>query len=370
MGGTVRSRLRVTLAFAWAIPLYWIAIFPLARQELRRWERCAEAIPDPTLRGHALHKLRTEHFTAEGAAAFAILATACSIRHVVRLCVAFEVIYDYLDVLAEQPVADVLANNRALYAALSAAVSPHARPQDHYANQPHHDDGGYLHALIRTCRTSLVRLPAHTRVLATLERLTNRAAVTQSLHHASAVCGDAPLAAWASGNWTGSALRWWELAAAAGSPLPVFAVVAAAGHPETDESDATRVEGAYFPWIAALSWLLESLVDHATDLATGAEGYVARYASSQETAERLETIAQRAAHDTRGLPGADRHTLLLAGMVSMYLSHEGASASGARPTAAAVSRAIGWPLSPLLQMLRLRRRLTDRTVRLSLSGEA
>jgi tetraprenyl-beta-curcumene synthase len=369
MGGTVRSRLRVTLAFAWAIPLYWVAIFPLARQELRRWERRAEEIPDPTLRSHALHKLRTEHFTAEGAAAFAILATACSIRHVVRLCVAFEVIYDYLDALAEQPVADVLANNRALYAALSAAVSPDAPFQDHYANQSHHDDGGYLQALIRTCRASLVRLPAHTRVLPTLERLTDRAATAQSLHHASALSGCAPLAEWASGqSRNGSALRWWELAAAAGSPLGVFAVIAAAGHPQTDERDAIRVEEAYFPWIAALSWLLEGLVDHATDVAAGAQGFVAHYASSQETAERLETIARRAAHDARRLPGAGRHTLLLAGMASMYLSHEGASASGARPAAAAVSIAIGWPLTPLLCMLRLRRRLTDRTA--YLPGEA
>src|SRR5829696_10389762 len=133
-------RLRVCLTLMLALPCYWIAIFPRARHELRRWERRAREIPDPTLRDHALHKLRTEHLTSEGAAAFALLATPRAFREVVRVCVAFEVMYDYLDALAEQPAADVLGTNRQLYEALRTAFLPDAPLLDHYAGLQHHDD--------------------------------------------------------------------------------------------------------------------------------------------------------------------------------------------------------------------------------------
>jgi tetraprenyl-beta-curcumene synthase len=353
-------RLRLGGAFALVPLLYWLAIFPQARRELRAWERRARRIPDPRLRDHALLKLRTEGMTAEGAAAFAILATPRSYRCVVRACVAFEVIYDYIDALAEQPVADMLANNRRLYGALVAAVSPGTPLADWYAEHPCRDDGGYLHALVMTCREALLRLPARERVLGRLRRLALRAAEAQSLHHAASDAdGERALARWAATQQPpGCALDWWELAAAAGSPLGCFALIASAAHRNTERDGAAAVEHAYFPWIAALSWLLESLVDQDEDGPTGAHSYVAHYALPRSAARRLGTIAKHAVRDARRLPRGARHTLLLAGMVGMYLSDAGASSCTARAAAEAVREAIGGPVVPFLWMLRVRRRLT------------
>jgi tetraprenyl-beta-curcumene synthase len=360
--GRTLWRLRVAGAFAWAVPLYWLAVFPQARRDLRRWEHRASRIPDPALRVHALRKLRTESMTAEGAAAFAILATARSGRHVARACIAFEVMYDYVDALAEEPVADVLDNNRRLYGALVAAFEVDAPVADWYASHPHRDDGGYLTALVETCGDALLRLPARERVRTGLLRMAQRARAAQSLHHAAAdATGELALSRWAETQQPqGCTLHWWELAAGGGSPLGFFALLAAAAHRRTDDVAAGAIERAYFPWIASLSWLLESLVDQDEDAAADEHSYIKHYGPSQSAARRLATIAHYAAADARRLPQAGRHMLLLAGMTGMYLSHAGAETLAAHEAAEAVRQAIGGPLVPLMWILRLRRRLTRR----------
>lgn len=352
-------RVRLGGAFAWSMPLYWLVVFPHARRELRGWERRAHQIPDRVLREHALGKLRSEAMTAEGAAAFAILATVRSCRQVVSACIAFEVIYDYVDALAEEPVADVLGNNRLLYSALVAAFALGGPVEDWYARHPRRDDGGYLRALVDTCRHALSCLPAHQGVRPCLLRSARRAGEAQSFHHAASDAGgEQALANWAAGQRPGDrALEWWELAAASGSPLGFFALLAAAAHPRTTSAEAAAIERAYFPWIAALSWLLESLVDQREDAESGAHSYVAHYDSPQSAARRLATIADHAAADARRLPQAGRHTLLLAGMAGMYLSEAGADDLAAREAAEAVRCTIGGPIVPLLWILRMRRRV-------------
>jgi len=354
MGSELLWRLRTGGAFAWALPYYWIALFPYARRELRRWERRARQIADPALRRHALRKLAGEGLTAEGAAAFAILAPVRSCRHVVRACVAYEVIYDYVDALGEQPAEDVLALNRLLYRALDAALTPGAPDSGWRDRRP--GDGGYLEALVAGCRDALRGLPAHACVEAALHRLALRAGEAQSLHHAASDdAGRCALAQWAQRQQpAGCDLQWWELAAAAGSPLGVYALVALAASADIGTAEACAVEHAYFPWIAALSWLLESLVDRDEDAGGEAHSYVAHYGSPQSAARRIATIAAYAAADARRLPQSARHTLLLAGMASMYLSDAGARSCAAE----AIRDAIGWPVAPLLWVLRLRRRLS------------
>lgn len=354
MGSDLLWRLRAAAALAWALPFYWIALFPRARRELRGWERRAERIADPDLRAHALRKLDAEGLTAEGAAAFAILAPVRSCRHVVRACVAYEVIYDYVDALGEQPAADVLATNRLLYRALDAALRPGAMDADRRRRRLF--DCAYLHALVGACSEALERLPAHACVEGALQRLALRAGEAQSLHHAAS---DAPgkraLERWARAQQPpGCELHWWELAAAAGSPMGVYALIALAASASAGAAEARAVEDAYFPWIAALSWLLESLVDQDEDAGGDAHSYVAHYDSPRSVPRRLATIASYAAADASRLPCGARHTLLLAGMTSMYLSHAGASSEAAE----AIRDAIGWPVAPLLWVLRLRRRLS------------
>jgi tetraprenyl-beta-curcumene synthase len=357
---TLRWRPLLVVALLQALLLYWLVIFPRARRELRRWERRARAIPSPDLRRHALGKLNEEHSSAEGAAAFAILARPRGRKHVVRLCVAFEVMYDLLDALTEEPVDDVLANNLALHEALPDAFGPLRGDVDYYAHHPDRDDGGYLGELVRGCQVAFLALPARDAVAPVLVRCAMRARQAQSLNHASRRNGVDALAAWAMqqfGEGHGAVLCWWEAAAAAGSPLGIFALVAAASHSSTDAHDARTIEETYFPWIASLHWLMESLVDQDDDRVSGNRSYVGEYGSRAIATARLRLIARRALMDTRRLPQANRHTLLLAGMVALNLSHPGAAAAEGHDAAAVVRAEMGGLVAPLLVALRIRRQI-------------
>ncbi|HEX4806789.1 MAG TPA: DUF2600 family protein [Conexibacter sp.] len=298
-------------------------MLPRARRELRGWARRAQAIPDPALRRHACATLREEDANAEGAALFALAAPREAQPAVVRLLVVAQVLYDYLDTLSEQPAPDPLAASRRLHGALRAALGKAAATTgDWYAGYAWGDDGGYLAALVATCRERLAALPARAVVAAGLERAAARASESQSRNHAAmlgALDGDA-LAAWAAALPAGGApLRWWELAAAAGSSLGLHALATAAANPWLTPADAARLEAAYWPWGCALNTLLESVVDGPADARSGNHSYVGRYATRADAAARLAMIAARAAAAVRALPDGAQHAAVLAAMASFYL---------------------------------------------------
>jgi tetraprenyl-beta-curcumene synthase len=340
-----------------ALSIYWLVVFPRARREVRRWSETAAAIEDPVLRALALGKLRSEVLVAEGAAAFAILAARGHRADVVRAVVAYEILYDVVDAIGEAPSADPLAHNRAIHATLLDALAP-GTPLRHRLPEPGlESDGCYLTLLVHCCREALCRLPAHQLVLPALERFAARAAEAQSLNHAGACDGHRGLARGAEAQQVPDGL-WWEVAAAASDPLGVFALLAAAGDPRTVDDDVAAIEDAYFPWIGALVWLMESLVDQRDDAASGNHSYVGHYDSTQHGARRLATIAGRAAIAATVLPHGPSHAALLAGVASLYLSDPHAAAAEASDGAQAVRLMLGWPVDVLLVVLRLRRRLS------------
>ena len=320
---------------------YWATAYPCARRELRRWRRRALAIPDPALRAFACATLRDEDGNAEGAALLALAAPRPHRRRTVRLLVAVQVMYDYLDTLTEQPVRDPLAASRRLHRALTDVLGDRPAPADWYAESPWSDDGGYLAMLVATSRELLATLPSRAIVAPGVRRTFERAGESQSRNHAAMLdaTGVAALAAWAgtqgSPEWE---LRWWELAAAAGSSLAAHALLAAAADPALTPTAAARVEAAYWPWICALNTLLESVVDRDADAVTGNHCYAARYPDADDAAARLAAIASQAARAARGLPDGAHHATVVAAMCCYYLT---------APRAAAGERGLRRVLAPL-----------------------
>jgi len=335
------------------LSIYWLVIYPRTREELRRWSRRAAAIEDPELRRQALAKLRSERMVLEGAAAFALLAEPRHRVPVIRACVTFEILYELTDVLGEQPVADPVAHNEALNRALLSAVEPMTPHEAHLRAIDKHDPD-YLHELIDACRAALMRLPAHTAILPTLQRLAGLAAETQTRNHAGLRERHCSLARWAASHGVGDA-TWWELAAATSSPLGIFALFAAASDPTLAAEEVAAIDAAYFPWIGALVWLLESLVDHLEDADGDNLNYFAQYASHEEAARRLVLLAERAGTAATELPNGATHSLLLAGGVGLYLSTREASHPAVRDAVDALRRSIGGPLELLMTVSRLRR---------------
>ncbi|HMJ02290.1 MAG TPA: DUF2600 family protein [Conexibacter sp.] len=345
-------RVRELAALASVMTRFWLVVFPLARGELRSWERAAAAIPDPALRAQALATLRSERLSAAGAALFAATTPRRRDPQLVRALVAYQVICDYLDTLAEQPSDDPIANGAQLHRALVDAVAggPLA---DHYRLHRARDDGGYLAALVEACRRGCETLPAYEHVRPAAQGEARRNEV-QGINHAPSAAREAALRSWAPRALSDAAAgdaHWFELAAAGSSSLAVLALIAAAADPATTREHSERVRRAYFPWIEALSTLLDSLADRDEDVRTGELNFVGQYASQAVAVARLQQIAARAVAGARGLPNGERHAVLVAGMIAMHVSEATAWLPAAQPATRAVLRAADTAAMPLLLLL-------------------
>jgi tetraprenyl-beta-curcumene synthase len=287
---------------------------------------------------------------------FAVLASREHRRSVVRAAIAFQALYDLIDTLAERPVPDPVANRQRLHQALLAALDP-ARPLlDYLEHSGLGDDGGYLSAMIETCRRSLAELPGYGSVKEAALRATERMIVYQTLNHDPSDENHLLLSDWADRLTPPSMeLRWWETAAGAASSLGVFALIAAAAGAGLTTAEADALERAYFPWIGSLHVLLDSLIDRVSDLCTGDHSLVESYEGSEEMAERLGAIAAHAVRSAEDLPQGRHHTLILVAMASFYLARPAAQDPGGAPATAQVLSELGAPAVPAMAVLKTRR---------------
>jgi tetraprenyl-beta-curcumene synthase len=342
-GGGGSGRVALTGAFAGAARRYWLGVFPRVCAERRRREARVQQIPDPQLQRvvrDALHKWGN----IEGATAFAAFVPSHRRASAARAMACFQAAYNYLDTLTELPNAEPAANGRLLHRALLVALDPGAPHDDYYARHHLHDDGGYLVETVDECRAALAELPCYAAVAPAARRAVERIVAFQSCNTGEVRGDHLALERWARAHTPpASGLRWWETAAAGGSSLGIYALIAAAARPRVSEAEIALLEGAYFPWIGALHSLLDNLVDVAEDYATGQRSLVGCYASSLDAAARMRLLCERALRAAEELPAGRGHVLILAAMASFYLSTPEASLPAARPVAQAVLDALGEP---------------------------
>jgi tetraprenyl-beta-curcumene synthase len=316
---TAGGRLAPVIVFADAARRYWLGVFPCGRRELRHWRLRAGEILDPVLRRLAVEAQHTKRESLEGAIAFATFAPRASRNAVIRALTAYQTAFDYIDTVSEQPNVDPIANGRRLNEALMRALEPGRPHLDYYAHHNQCEDAGYLRDLVDTCRTALSGLPSYDAIADTVRGATARVVSYQTLNHGDAHGSLDAFTRWARAETKRSIdLSWWEAGAAGGSPLPVFALFAAAASPKTEAKDAAAVEGAYFPWIASLNSLLDNLVDRREDAAEGQRNLIDYYDSPAQTATRLQTLASRAVGCTEALSNGQQHTMILAAMAGFY----------------------------------------------------
>lgn len=341
--------------FGSTVTHYLTSVLPLVRRELAHWRAQAREIPDPALRSHAMEGL-AKRGNMEGAALFAVLAPRARRRETVRALVSFQAAYNYLDTLAEQPSADPIANGHQLHQALLVALDPAATHPDYYALHPRREDGGFLAALVDSCRTALVTLPCHAAVAASASVAAARIVAFQSLNLTERQGGHEALEQWArrlTPDYSG--LHWWQTAGAGGSSLAVHALIATAAGPDVQQRDVEAIEAAYFPWICALHSLLDSLVDVGEDERAGQRNLLSYHASPEQAGFAMNILAQRATDAVRSLPDALHHRVILTAMVGYYLSSAGARTPYARVIADNVAAAVGPLLPPALVLFKARR---------------
>jgi tetraprenyl-beta-curcumene synthase len=341
-------------AFASTALGYGLTIFPAVTRELSYWRSRAEEIPDTTLRRLALGSL-AKRGNMEGAALFAALAPRSRRKEAVRALVAFQAAYNYLDLLAEQPSEHPVRNGRELHRWLLLALDHSAADYSRCTSCRQREDR-YLAELVETTRSALAALPSFARVSSSAAAVTARIVEFQSLNLGERQGASDGLERWArEQNAQGSGLRWWELAAAAGSSLGVHVLIGLAARPELDAEEIAAVGKAYHPWIGALHSLLDSLVDVEEDRRERQRNLLGYYATTDEAAERLRRLTERAISQVRVLPRARQHATILRAMAGYYLSARTAREPEVLPIARAVVDGGGAFLGRTLPLFRAAR---------------
>jgi tetraprenyl-beta-curcumene synthase len=343
--------------FACSARRYWLSVFPHVAHEVSRRRVLASRIPDPVLRRLALQALDQKRGNLEGAAAFAALVPKANRAFVVRAVVGCQAICDYLDLLAEQPNRDPVANGYWLHEALQVATTPGSSHADYYMRNERGEDGGYLRALVEAAREPLTKLPQLALIAPPMHRAAERVVAYQALNHGDTSGSYEMFERWASAETLSkTGLRWWETGAGAGSTMTLYVLIATAADPRLQASEVEAIEGAYFPWIGALHSLLDSLVDHAEDRAAGERGLIDCYASPVDAATRMGTIAREALRGAVALPDGRRHALILAAMASFYICELHRSPSPhAQLVAPSVLDVFGGLAAPAMAVLSARR---------------
>jgi tetraprenyl-beta-curcumene synthase len=268
--------------------------------------------------------------------------------------------WDFLDCASERGASAGQLNGRQLHLALIDALDPGRQISNHYRHHPWNDDCGYLRALVESCRERCALLPSHRQVRPLLVREAFRANVQAINHDLDPERRDADLRAWFAREFpAGHEASWFELAGAAGAGISIYALFALATEPACTDTDIARVYNAYFPWASAVATMLDSYVDQAQDTAHGDHVYVAHYPTAELAIKGMIHLVRRTLTEARALPYGERHTVIAACMVAMYLSKDSARSAPVRADTGRLVRASGSMTRLLLPILRLWRTIYD-----------
>lgn len=314
----------------------------MVSKSLERWEQKAHTIPDPHLRAQALSSIASKRFHCQGGASYAVPCGNLT-GEVIEAIVAVQTISDYLDNLCDRAGVYDESSFRQLHLAMSEALEPRGHHSDYYALYPRKDDGGYLEALVRSAREHIATLPSHQVV--TGPNLAFAALYTdlQSLKHREVRTRIPGLIGWYGDKGSDfPEVRWWEFAAASGSTLGIFALLASACRPGLTKAQVQQTVKAYFPYICGLHILLDYLIDLEEDRKEGDLNLVAMYPSERETRERLCLFVRESLEMASLLPEAGFHKTIVRGLLAMYLSDPKVRAQDLTPVAQDLILQAGW----------------------------
>jgi cytochrome P450 len=325
---------------------------PTVGREIAHWRRLATRIPSAALREDALDALARKRGQSEGAALFSILPRKRN-RSYLRLLVAYQIIWDYLDSISERSASAGLANGRQLHLALIDALDPGGPIRDYYRYSPWREDG-YLGGLVAACRECCEQLPSYDRVRALVLRDAARARVLALNHEPDPERRDAALRRWAQEEFPdGHEASWYELTGAASAGLAAFALIALACEPSCSDTEIARTHAAYYPWASAVACMLDSYADQTEDAASGDHSYIAHYPTPELAISGTCRLVRRCLSELHTLNNGEAHVLIACSMLALYLSKDTARSAGMRTRSSRIARAGGSLTRALLPVLRL-----------------
>lgn len=334
----------------------------MAARELAHWYTRAAAIPDPVIRADALAALCEKRDNVEGASLFALLPKARS-THALRLLVAYQVMWDFLDSTTERSACAGSDTGRQLHLALIEALDPARAISDYYLHHPWKDDGGYLVSLVSTCRDACTALPAYSQTYPLIRRGVEQCAIQALNHDSDPRRREEALRALVDRGDVSKdpTLTWFEQAAAISAFTPHVLLALAADETYRD-AELGAVCAAYFPWVPLVIAMLDSYLDREHDAASGAHSYISYYPNETLALRRIAELIERVSSSAASLPDSHRHAVLLEGIVAWHLSAKGAIEPSARAQTKVLAAAGGPLMRWLIPMARV-----WRTVRADLS---
>ena len=276
------------------------------------------------------------------------------------MIVAYQVMYDYLDAVNEEPSSSQLLDGQHLHQALIHAVQSDRRDFDYYLHHPREDDCDYLVTLVGACNATLSTFPSTVATAGPLMVAAERCGEAQARNHAVAVDGFEQLIDWSQAQALNGGYSWWELAAAGISCLAIHALLAATATPGTERGQAERIDAAYFPSVCSISALLDSLVDREDDASTDNHSFAMHYTTSRDAAQSLTRIINDAKEGLEPLLNRQGHRIILAGIVGYYISGADAGDSLGEPVASSASKLLNPAIGPMLIAMRVRRHQHER----------
>lgn len=326
---------------------------PLAILELRRLRARALHIPVIPARQVALLALDNKRGNTQGAALFSVIPRKRS-RPLLRLLTTYQVLWDFLDSLSETWRGIAPDDALHLHLALVDAVNPAGPIRDYYGRLAFPDDGGYLRSLVEACRDCCRALPSFHKVAPVLHHEAKRISVQAINHAAEPAQIPLDLQDWVTREYPGThEVAWFELAAAAGANLAIYALFALAAEASCRSDRVEDTYRAYFPWTGALATMLDGFVDQFDDARHGEHCYVAYYQSPDDATKQISRLVRRCLSETHSLENSERHTLVAASMVAMYLSRDSARTSSLSTASQQLAHAGGSLTCALLPVLRL-----------------
>jgi len=298
-------------------------VIPRVDGELLQLKDKANQLGDYELRRQALSSLNSKAFHCYGGAVMALLGPSDRWRDLINLIVTFQTISDYLDNLCDRAGIQDEAAFFHLHHSMSDAASPGRAIIDYYSLYGSYREFEYLNYLVVNCQKRVAALPGLDQVYEPIMQMVNYYAHLQALKHAEPESRSLRLQQYIEEQVDNPhGLSWWELAAATGSTLGIFALWAMAANPDCRRDDTKLVYEGYFPWINAMHILLDYLIDQEEDVREGDLNFVSYYSDVKDGWKAIRRFAEQSSGLASGLPSPGLHRLVVNGLLAMYLSDD------------------------------------------------
>jgi tetraprenyl-beta-curcumene synthase len=326
---------------------------PEVAREVHAWRGRALSIPDAAIRADALTSLAHKRANIDGAALFWTIPRERN-PHLIGLLASYEMICDFLDSINEPSTAADPVNGRQLHLSLIEALDFNRAPANHYQHHPSHDDGGYLKALVQTCRARSAALPSYEHTRGVVIPEATRFEIIAINHDTDPARRETAHRTWASREFPAPGeASWFELTAAATASLTIHALLALSAESTEEATSLASTREAYFPWVTLTTTMLDHFVDQTEDQQSGNHSYIAYYPTPEAAAQRIHELIRRCLKETSTLEHSERHTLIVACMIAMYLSKDSARTPAMQATTKSLADAGGSLTHLLIPILRL-----------------